>query len=124
MSSGLLWYGDTERDQKDVMASAINWVGEFAPPKPRLPNSMSKGARWACVTVLFNAPIFTMPSQKLAKDARADSRTSPSGLSCAWAKPWAIATAFIAPALVPLMPSNPTRPSSNSASRTPQVNAP
>ena len=55
--------------------------------------------------------------QNFSSAARAPSRSP-------LINPWARTTAFMAPALVPLTPSKPIRPSSRSWSSTPQVNAP
>src|SRR2546427_714456 len=75
-------------------------------------------------------PMVPTPSHSSVSVARASSAPSAWAAtgSLSWraalAKPWARATAFMAPALVPLMPSKTRLPSSSSASSTPQVRAP
>ncbi|MCY1429722.1 hypothetical protein D9M71_456520 [compost metagenome] len=66
---------------------------------------------------LISGALCATASQKRARAWRAPSRPPCN-------RPWASTTAFIAPALVPLMPSKSTRPSSSRASSTPQVKAP
>ena len=107
MPSGLIWYGE---NHCDIMPTS-GLAADSGVPQVRLPSAPT-------------------PSHRRVSDSRARAQpatwASSGSLCCcaACANPCARATAFMAPALVPLTPSNCHWPSSSSASSTPQVSAP